>query len=74
MEILALVFSGISAAAAVVSAIAAFKAKTEVTTLRNQISISHSSPIKNNGDIKITNDGKNTGTIMGINTGEVNGR
>ena len=61
MEIVALVFSGISAIAAVFSAIAAFKSKKEVQK------------IKQANNNKINQKSKeNNGNMVGINYGDVN--
>ena len=71
MEIIALIFSGVSAAAAVVSAVAAFATKNKVNSLIKQINNIQQRKVKNKGDVDIANDGKNSGTIVGINTGDI---
>lgn len=71
-DILALVFSGVSAVAAVASAIAAFKAKAEVKNLSQQIGDNQKRTVNNKGDVEVTNKGKNTGSVVGINAGDLN--
>lgn len=61
MEIWSLVFSGISAVAAAVSAITAILAKKETRQIKNSIENSKM-------DLKTTN---NEGTIVGINNGDI---
>jgi hypothetical protein len=71
METIALLLSGISTVAAVASAIAAFKARNEVKSLVNQIDSSQQRAIKTTGDVKTSNEGSNSGTIVGINSGNI---
>lgn len=61
MDIIALIFSGISAIAAVFSSIAAFKAKKEVQEMKQT----------NNNKIKQQAE-KNDGNMIGINYGDIN--
>lgn len=61
MEIWSLVFSGISAIAAAVSAITAILAKKETRQIKNSIE-------NNKMDLNTTN---NEGTIVGINNGDI---
>ena len=63
MGIVALILSGISAAAAVASAIAAFKAKKEVINLKEQI---FANQIIRDNDIRVKRDGENSGQTAGI--------
>lgn len=61
MEIWSLVFSGISAVAAAVSAIAAILAKKETRQIKNSIE-------RNKVNLNTAN---NEGTIVGINNGDI---
>ena len=61
MEIIALVFSGISSIAAVFSAIAAFNAKREVQKLKQA----------NKNNINQQSE-DNSGNMIGINFGDIN--
>lgn len=61
MEIITLVFSGISSIAAVFSAIAAFKTKKEVQKLKQA----------NNNKISLQSE-DNSGNMVGINFGDIN--
>ena len=60
MEIIALIFSGISSIAAVLSAIAAFKAKREILEVKQA---------NNKINLKAK---ENNGNMVGINNGEIN--
>lgn len=59
MEIIALVFSGISSIVAIISAISALKAKKEVKEIKKQINLNIQTK-------------QNNGNIVGINNGEIN--
>jgi len=74
MELLALIFSGVSALAAIISAIAAFLAKSEVKKLKIQIYGNNERGISGKNRVKIENTTTNTGSISGINTGDINVR
>ena len=60
MEIIALIFSGISSIAAILSAIAAFKAKREILEIKQS---------NNKINLKVK---ENNGNMVGINNGEIN--
>lgn len=62
MEIWSLVFAGISAAAAVVSAITSIIAKKELKQLKNNL---------NNSPMTLSSE-DNKGNLVGINNGEIN--
>ena len=64
LELIALVFSGLSATAAVISAVFAVKAKQYIAQLKIQLNNN------NNNKITIKNSGTNSGSIAGIS--EVN--
>lgn len=70
MEIASLVLSAISTIAAVVSAIAAIGAKSEVEKLKNSINGNKNTQIP--GDVSVSNGGNNRGVISGVNSGEIN--
>ena len=70
MEIASLVLSAIGTLAAVVSAIAAIGAKSEVKKLK--ISITGNKNTQVSGDVSVSNGGNNCGVISGVNTGEIN--
>jgi len=72
MELVALIFAGISAIAAVISAIAALLAKSEVNKLRIQISNNDERSVTGKTNAKIESNTKNSGFIAGVNTGDVN--
>ena len=61
MEIIALIFSGISSIAAVLSAIAAFKAKKDVSEIK-----------QSNNNIINLKAKENKGDMVGINNGDIN--
>lgn len=63
MEIAALIFSGISAFAAVLSAIAAFKTKKELQQIKQANNNKINQQVENND-----------GNMIGINNGEINGK
>lgn len=72
MEVLNLVFTGISTVAMVVSAIAAvltIHAKNEVKKICNQMNGNNS--VQVSGDVSVKNDGNNQGIMSGVNTGEI---
>lgn len=68
MEIATLVLSAISTLAAVVSAIAAIRAKDEVSKLNAQLGNKN---VQISGDVRVENEGDNSGVISGVNTGEI---
>ncbi len=61
MEMWSLIFSGVSALAAVVSAITSIKAKSEIKNIKSAI---------NHGDISLASS-QNNGNMVGINSGEI---
>ena len=61
MEMWSLIFSGVSALAAVVSAITSIKAKSEIKNIKNTM---------NHGDISLASS-QNNGNMVGINSGEI---
>ena len=72
MEILALIFAGVSAIAAAVSAFVAFSAKSEVKKLKVIISESTRRSVSGKNRVMVENKAENSGVIAGINTGDVN--
>ena len=72
MEIVALIFAGVSAVAAVFSLIMAFAAKSEVKKLKLQINSNSERSVGDSNKIKIGNSGENSGVMTGIITGDVN--
>lgn len=61
METWSLIFSGVSALAAVISAITSIKAKSEIKNIKNAI---------NHGNINLESS-QNSGNMVGINSGEI---
>lgn len=72
MEILALIFAGISAITAIISLIIAFIAKADVKKLQIQLNNTNKRSIDNKGKVDVCNAGENSGTIIGINSGDGN--
>ena len=70
MEVASLVLSAISTFAAVISAIAAIKAKDEVMKLRNSIYGNDNTQIS--GNVHVENGGGKHGVLSGVNSGEIN--
>ena len=70
MEIASLILSAISTFAAVVSAIAAIRAKNEVKKLQNTITGKRNNQIS--GNVTVENIGENRGVVSGVNSGEIN--
>lgn len=70
MEVASLVLSAISTLAAIVSAIAAIGAKSEVKKLKNSISGDKNTQIS--GDVSVSNGENNHGIVSGVNSGEIN--
>lgn len=68
METATLVLSAISTLAAVVSAIAAIRAKDEVRKLNAQLGDRNA---QISGNVHVKNKGNNRGVISGVNTGEI---
>ena len=61
MENWSLIFSGVSALAAVVSAITSIKTKSEIKNIKNTI---------NQGSVSLSTE-ENKGNMVGINSGEI---
>ena len=61
MEIWSLVFSGVSALAAVVSAVTSIKTKSEIKNIKNTI---------NQGNVSLYSE-ENKGNMVGVNSGEI---
>ncbi len=59
----------ISTIAAVISAVAAVQAKNEVKKIRNQLNGDKN--VQVTGSVSVNNQGKNTGVVSGVNTGNV---
>lgn len=70
MEVASLILSAISTLAAVISAVAAIRAKDEVTKLRNSICGNDNTQVS--GNVQVENSGGNNGVISGVNSGEIN--
>ena len=70
MEVASLILSAISTLAAVISAVAAIKAKDEVMKLRNSIYGNDNTQVS--GNVHVENSGGNRGVISGVNSGEIN--
>lgn len=70
MEIASLILSAISTLAAVVSAIAAIRAKNEVKKLQNMVVGNRNNQIA--GNVSVKNKGENRGIVSGVNSGEIN--
>ena len=68
MEVANLILSAISTLAAVVSAIAAIRAKEEVSKLNAQLGNKNA---QISGNVHVKNEGDNSGVISGVNTGEI---
>ncbi len=66
-----LIFTAIGAAASVISAIVAVRAKNRTQEILKQIKEERSHNIRNSGNVRISNDGINSGTISGINSGDI---
>lgn len=69
MEVASLVLSAISTLAAIISAIAAIGAKSEVRKLKNSFNGNKNAQVS--GDLSVSNGGNNRGVISGVNSGEI---
>jgi len=74
MELVALIFAGISAIGTVISIFIALRAKSDVEKLKIQMNDNNERGVNGKNTIKIKSKAKNTGVIGGINTGDVNVR
>jgi len=74
MELLSIIFAGVSALAAVISAIAALIAKSEVKKLKIQISDNSNRSVTGKSNVKIEGNDNNLGVVTGVNTGDINVR
>ncbi|MBR6643694.1 MAG: hypothetical protein IKL28_08555 [Lachnospiraceae bacterium] len=66
-----LILTAIGTVATVISTIIAVAAKNEAKKILNQVKEEKSRNVTNSGEIKVTNKGKNSGVMSGINTGEI---
>ena len=66
-----LIFTAVGAIASAISAIVAVRAKNKTQEILEQIKEERSHNIKNSGDVQISNKGTNSGTISGINSGDI---
>ena len=66
-----LILTAIGTVATVISTIIAVAAKNEAKKILNHVKEEKSRNVTNSGEIKVTNKGKNSGVMSGINTGEI---
>ena len=66
-----LILTAIGTVATVISTIIAVKAKNEAKKILNQIKEERSRNIRSNGEVHVTNSGKNSGIMSGINSGDI---
>lgn len=73
MEMIMLILTVIGTFATVISTVIAVRAKNEAHRTLNEIKEEKNRNMTNYGSVEISNSGKNSGVISGINTGEVSG-
>ena len=66
-----LILNAIGTVATVISTISAVRAKDESKKILKEIKEERSRNLKNDGDVKIKNNGSNLGVISGINSGDI---
>ena len=69
MDVANLVLTAISTLAAVVSAITAIRAKSELHKLKNSISGNNNTQFS--GNVTVNNKGRNDGILSGVNNGVI---